>query len=63
MYNTYIVSMAGGAVKGDSILYLERRMIADAKASSSIVFDKNEETIKKCVKLLSSIQLIQLFRM
>lgn len=49
----YIISLAGGAIKGDSLLYMQRRMIADANATSSIVFKNNEDIVKKMGEIVN----------
>lgn len=49
----FIVSMAGSAIKGDKVLYEQRKMISKASGVSSSDFEKNEDLINKLEDIIS----------
>ncbi|NDV67284.1 S9 family peptidase [Dysgonomonas sp. 25] len=49
---SFIISMAGAAVQGDSLLYEQRKMISSAAGVNPVAFEQNEELIKKINALI-----------
>ncbi len=50
----FIVSMAGTAMRGDSLLYEQRKMISSAAGVSQTTFEQNEELVKKLNDIIST---------
>jgi pimeloyl-ACP methyl ester carboxylesterase len=50
----FIVSMAGTAMRGDSLLYEQRKMISSAAGVPPAAFEQNEELVRKLNDIIST---------